>query len=59
LNVTFFAEKGRYLGSPCDVVSSCNSELQHVFCDSITGLCECEKFYPVRLGPTKGCAKRM
>ncbi|XP_018308041.1 uncharacterized protein [Mycetomoellerius zeteki] len=52
-----FTEKGRYLGSPCDVVSSCNSELQHVFCDSITGLCECEKFYPVRLGPTKGCAK--
>ncbi|KAL6263169.1 hypothetical protein P5V15_005971 [Pogonomyrmex californicus] len=52
-NIT--AEKGRYLGSPCDVV--CNPELQHVFCDSITGLCECEKFYPVRLGPTKGCAK--
>ncbi|XP_012063428.1 PREDICTED: uncharacterized protein LOC105626744 [Atta cephalotes] len=52
-----FTEKGRYLGSPCDVISSCNSELQHVFCDSITGLCECEKFYPVRLGPTKGCAK--
>ncbi|XP_011700478.1 PREDICTED: uncharacterized protein LOC105457487 [Wasmannia auropunctata] len=50
-------EKGRYLGSPCDIASSCNSELQHVFCDSITGLCECEKFYPVRLGPTKGCAK--
>ncbi|XP_012228288.1 uncharacterized protein [Linepithema humile] len=52
-NIT--AEKGRYLGSPCDLV--CNSELQHVFCDSITGLCECDKFYPVRLGPTKGCAK--
>ncbi|KMR03377.1 von willebrand factor d and egf domain-containing protein [Lasius niger] len=48
-------EKGRYLGSPCDFM--CNPELQHVFCDSITGLCECEKFYPVRLGPTKGCAK--
>ncbi|XP_050452538.1 uncharacterized protein LOC126852103 isoform X1 [Cataglyphis hispanica] len=52
-NIT--AEKGRYLGSPCDLM--CNPELQHVFCDSITGLCECEKFYPVRLGPTKGCAK--
>ncbi|KAG7190335.1 hypothetical protein KM043_006450 [Ampulex compressa] len=52
-NVT--AEKGQYLGSPCDL--SCNPDLQHVFCDSITGLCECEKFYPVRLGPTKGCAK--
>ncbi|XP_020294967.1 uncharacterized protein LOC109860358 isoform X2 [Pseudomyrmex gracilis] len=52
-NIT--AEKGKYLGSPCDV--ECNPELQHVFCDSITGFCECEKFYPVRLGVTKGCAK--
>ncbi|XP_029160609.1 uncharacterized protein LOC114932527 isoform X2 [Nylanderia fulva] len=52
-NIT--AEKGRYLGSPCDL--ECNPELLHVFCDSITGFCECEKFYPVRLGPTKGCAK--
>ncbi|KAH0948335.1 hypothetical protein HN011_005883 [Eciton burchellii] len=52
-NIT--AEKGRYLGSPCDF--ACNPELQHVFCDSITGHCECEKLYPVRLGPTKGCAK--
>ncbi|XP_032665928.1 uncharacterized protein LOC116841730 isoform X2 [Odontomachus brunneus] len=55
LETNITAEKGRYLGSPCDLV--CNSELQHVFCDAITGLCECEKFYPVRLGPTKGCAK--
>ncbi|XP_036142003.1 uncharacterized protein LOC105838618 isoform X2 [Monomorium pharaonis] len=55
LDANITAEKGRYLGSPCD--TECNSELQHVFCDSITGLCECEKFYPVRLGPTKGCAK--
>ncbi|XP_029049341.1 uncharacterized protein LOC117603910 isoform X3 [Osmia lignaria lignaria] len=52
-NVT--AAKGQYLGSPCDV--SCNPELQHVFCDTVTGHCECEKFYPVRLGPSKGCAK--
>ncbi|XP_043265948.1 uncharacterized protein LOC122405340 isoform X3 [Colletes gigas] len=52
-NIT--AAKGQYLGSPCDV--SCNPELQHVFCDAITGHCECEKFYPVRLGPSKGCAK--
>ncbi|XP_012172384.1 uncharacterized protein LOC100644348 isoform X4 [Bombus terrestris] len=52
-NIT--AAKGQYLGSPCDV--SCNPELQHVFCDTVTGFCECEKFYPVRLGPTKGCAK--
>ncbi|XP_076678399.1 uncharacterized protein LOC143374280 isoform X4 [Andrena cerasifolii] len=47
--------KGQYLGSPCDV--SCNPELLHVFCDTVTGHCECEKFYPVRLGPSKGCAK--
>ncbi|OAD52102.1 hypothetical protein WN48_03057 [Eufriesea mexicana] len=47
--------KGQYLGSPCDV--SCNPELQHVFCDTVTGFCVCEKFYPVRLGPSKGCAK--
>ncbi|XP_017792927.1 PREDICTED: uncharacterized protein LOC108574795 isoform X2 [Habropoda laboriosa] len=52
-NIT--AAKGQYLGSPCDV--SCNPELQHVFCDTVTGFCECEKFYPVRLGPSKGCAK--
>ncbi|XP_076165147.1 uncharacterized protein LOC143145551 isoform X3 [Ptiloglossa arizonensis] len=52
-NIT--AAKGQYLGSPCDV--SCNPELQHVFCDAVTGHCECEKFYPVRLGPSKGCAK--
>lgn len=51
-----FSEKGRYLGSPCE--DTCNPELQHVLCDSVTGFCECEQFYPVRLGPTKGCAKR-
>lgn len=51
-----FSAKGQYLGSPCDV--SCNPELLHVFCDTVTGFCECEKFYPVRLGPSKGCAKR-
>ncbi|XP_014475510.1 PREDICTED: uncharacterized protein LOC106744893 isoform X2 [Dinoponera quadriceps] len=55
LETNITAEKGQYLGSPCDLV--CNPELQHVFCDAITGFCECEKFYPVRLGPTKGCAK--
>uniref|UniRef100_V9IA08 EB domain-containing protein n=1 Tax=Apis cerana TaxID=7461 RepID=V9IA08_APICE len=49
--------KGQQLGSPCDV--SCNPKLQHVFCDTVTGFCECEKFYPVRLGPSKGCAKHL
>ncbi|KAF7995569.1 hypothetical protein HCN44_006676 [Aphidius gifuensis] len=48
-------EKGRFLGSPCD--KTCNPDLQHVICDSATSLCDCEKSYPVRLGPTKGCAK--
>ncbi|XP_066582537.1 uncharacterized protein [Prorops nasuta] len=48
-------EKGRYLGSPCEF--TCNPELPHVFCDSDTGHCECDKLYPVQLGPTKGCAK--
>ncbi|XP_046420841.1 uncharacterized protein [Neodiprion pinetum] len=48
-------ERGLYLGSPCDL--TCNPELQHVFCDPITAHCECEKFFPVRLGPAKGCAK--
>ncbi|XP_043287107.1 uncharacterized protein [Venturia canescens] len=52
---TNITEKGRYLGSPCE--ETCNPELQHVLCDSVTGFCECEQFYPVRLGPTKGCAK--
>ncbi|XP_046740686.1 uncharacterized protein LOC124408064 isoform X3 [Diprion similis] len=48
-------EKGLYLGSPCDL--TCNPDLQHVFCDPITAHCECEKFFPVKLGPAKGCAK--
>ncbi|XP_020706666.1 uncharacterized protein LOC105683652 isoform X3 [Athalia rosae] len=48
-------EKGQYLGSPCDL--ECNSELQHVICDPLTAHCECEKFFPVKLGPSKGCAK--
>ncbi|XP_076376787.1 uncharacterized protein LOC143259242 isoform X1 [Megalopta genalis] len=52
-NVT--AAKGQKLGSPCD--DSCNPELLHVVCDTVTSLCECEEFYPVRLGASKGCAK--
>ncbi|XP_078032853.1 uncharacterized protein LOC144467782 isoform X3 [Augochlora pura] len=52
-NIT--AAKGQFLGSPCD--DSCNPELLHVVCDTATGLCECEKYHPVRLGASKGCAK--
>ncbi|XP_044585807.1 uncharacterized protein LOC123265903 isoform X3 [Cotesia glomerata] len=48
-------EKGRFLGSVCE--DTCNPDLQHVVCDATTGMCECEKLYPVKLGPTKGCAK--
>ncbi|XP_011313064.1 uncharacterized protein [Fopius arisanus] len=48
-------EKGRFLGSICD--DTCSSNLQHVVCDTVTGKCECEKNFPVQLGPTKGCAK--
>ncbi|KAK0085271.1 hypothetical protein PV325_005488, partial [Microctonus aethiopoides] len=47
--------KGSYVGAPCE--NTCNADLQHVICDAITGVCECEKQYPVRLGPTRGCAK--
>ncbi|XP_033213708.1 uncharacterized protein LOC117170779 [Belonocnema kinseyi] len=55
LEGNFTSANGQYLGSKCNL--SCNPLLQHVFCDSVTGKCECEKLYPVRLGPTKGCAK--
>ncbi|XP_077283162.1 uncharacterized protein LOC143909124 isoform X2 [Arctopsyche grandis] len=48
-------ERGLYLGAPCDF--TCNVKLRHVFCDPVTGHCECEKKYPVKLGATKGCAK--
>ncbi|XP_015116573.1 uncharacterized protein LOC107040826 isoform X3 [Diachasma alloeum] len=48
-------EKGRFLGSLCD--DTCSPNLQHVVCDAVSGKCECEKNYPVQLGPTKGCAK--
>ncbi|KAK0174180.1 hypothetical protein PV328_007289 [Microctonus aethiopoides] len=50
-----FTGKGSYVGAPCE--NTCNADLQHVICDAITGVCECEKQYPVRLGPTRGCAK--
>ncbi|XP_063216649.1 uncharacterized protein LOC134527680 [Bacillus rossius redtenbacheri] len=46
---------GTAVGAPCQ--DSCDSSLPHVFCDHMTGLCECEKKFPVRLGEHKGCAK--
>ncbi|XP_044742505.1 uncharacterized protein LOC123304988 [Chrysoperla carnea] len=47
--------RGMFLGSPCD--DTCNPNLHHTYCDQSTGTCECDKKYPVKLGPTKGCAK--
>lgn len=48
--------KGMYIGAPCE--QRCTGTLHHVHCDAITGLCACEKKYPVVIGLTKGCAKR-
>lgn len=50
------AEKGGYIGSPCEF--TCSKRLHHVFCDPTTNECTCEKHYPVVIGATKGCAKR-
>ncbi|XP_075230547.1 uncharacterized protein LOC142329714 isoform X2 [Lycorma delicatula] len=51
-NVT---ELGQYVGAYCE--GSCNPKLVHVICDPVTTRCECERTYPVHLGPFKGCAK--
>ncbi|XP_015839598.1 uncharacterized protein LOC657763 isoform X4 [Tribolium castaneum] len=48
-------DKGLYVGAPCEIV--CNSKLLHVYCNPITGVCECEKNYPVKLNPYTGCGK--
>lgn len=56
-NFFFVLAKGMYIGAPCD--ESCNSNLLHVYCEESTKLCGCERNYPVKLGLTKGCAKRM
>ncbi|XP_068081838.1 uncharacterized protein [Anabrus simplex] len=50
-----FEQLGMYVGSPCEL--TCNPKLRNVFCDKITGVCECDKRYPVRLGASVGCAK--
>ncbi|XP_039290356.1 uncharacterized protein LOC111057980 isoform X3 [Nilaparvata lugens] len=46
---------GQYVGAPCE--DSCDSKLLHVVCDKDTLRCECERAYPVHIGPFKGCAK--
>ncbi|CAG9795371.1 unnamed protein product [Diatraea saccharalis] len=50
-----FAEKGMYLGSPCEF--TCNPRLVHVYCDPTTSSCQCDPKHPVALGIAKGCAK--
>lgn len=51
-----YEAKGMYIGAPCE--QKCTGTLHHVHCDAATGLCACEKKYPVVIGLTKGCAKR-
>ncbi|XP_063906726.1 uncharacterized protein LOC135125227 isoform X2 [Zophobas morio] len=48
-------EQGMFLGAAC--VDSCSPKLLHVQCNPDSGLCECEKSYPVKLDPYTGCAK--
>ncbi|XP_044757127.1 uncharacterized protein LOC123315487 isoform X2 [Coccinella septempunctata] len=48
-------EKGMYVGAPCEF--TCNAKLHHVFCNPVSGECECEKKYPVKLNPFTGCSK--
>ncbi|XP_017779129.1 PREDICTED: uncharacterized protein LOC108564558 isoform X8 [Nicrophorus vespilloides] len=50
-----YTEDGMFLGSPCE--TTCGPNLIHVFCNPETKYCECEKKYPVRLNPAKGCDK--
>lgn len=52
----FFSERGSYLGSPCDF--TCSPKLHHVFCNPVSGTCDCESKYPVKLNPATGCGKR-
>lgn len=48
-------EKGMYVGAPCEF--TCSAKLHHVYCNPISGECECEKKYPVKLNPFTGCSK--
>ncbi|KAF2880593.1 hypothetical protein ILUMI_25574 [Ignelater luminosus] len=49
------SEKGMYLGAPCEF--TCSPKLLHVYCNPVTGVCECEKKHPVKLNPSTGCGK--
>ncbi|KAK5649883.1 hypothetical protein RI129_000912 [Pyrocoelia pectoralis] len=48
-------DKGMYLGSPCEF--TCSPKLLHVFCNPVSGVCECDKRHPVKLNPATGCGK--
>ncbi|XP_031334659.1 uncharacterized protein LOC116164603 isoform X5 [Photinus pyralis] len=48
-------DKGMYLGSPCEF--TCSPKLIHVFCNPVSGVCECDKRHPVKLNPATGCGK--
>ncbi|XP_018573884.1 uncharacterized protein LOC108912936 isoform X2 [Anoplophora glabripennis] len=49
-------EKGLSVGASCEF--TCSPKLMHVYCNPISGLCECEKKYPVKLNnPYAGCSK--
>ena len=56
INVIFILALGELLGGPCK--ETCNPKLTNVYCDEVSLRCECQPKYPVKLGPTKGCAKR-
>ncbi|XP_057651284.1 uncharacterized protein LOC130890897 isoform X2 [Diorhabda carinulata] len=49
-------EKGQYVGALCEF--TCSPKLPHVFCNPVSGKCDCEKKYPVKLqNPYAGCSK--
>lgn len=53
----FSDEKGLYVGAVCEF--TCSIKLAHVYCNAISGQCECDKKYPVKLNnPYAGCTKR-
>ncbi|XP_072395201.1 uncharacterized protein [Diabrotica undecimpunctata] len=56
LNHNASAEKGQYVGALCEF--TCSPKLLHVYCNPVTGTCDCEKKYPVKLNNRyAGCSK--
>ncbi|XP_072395183.1 uncharacterized protein [Diabrotica undecimpunctata] len=50
------SEKGQYVGALCEF--TCSPKLLHVYCNPVTGTCDCEKKYPVKLNNRyAGCSK--